>query len=314
MKTLIKLVLIVFLMQIEFVFAQITPAQVAAITAAKNWKCGGGNAVSFDTIQTKSYITKNFQPTRGQNLIVFCNYGVPAPISDPSLPKDLEVFWVYTQEKKIPTPDEFLMDAKFLKGLPNLLASRPVLVIRRSVTDNWMAFGSDYLKMDSCWHTITWQVGNYLNSIGIDSVSGFGVVMEAFPSNSEFTGNEIAADNLRACSGGDTTLVIDLGDSTDVVSAIVNLNLIPNKFKLYQNYPNPFNPSTKIRFSVSSPGLVSLKVYNILGQEITTLVNEEKSKGSYEVTFNASNLPSGIYFYRLQVSNFIETKKMNLLK
>ncbi len=96
-------------------------------------------------------------------------------------------------------------------------------------------------------------------------------------------------------------------------------------FLLSQNHPNPFNPSTKIKYSTppsSSPlpkgrnevGFVTLRVYDILGNEIETLVNEEKSPGTYEVTWNAANLPSGVYFYQLRANNYIETKKMILLR
>jgi hypothetical protein len=98
-------------------------------------------------------------------------------------------------------------------------------------------------------------------------------------------------------------------------------------FTLYQNYPNPFNPSTKIRFTVPtllsfSPltkgrnevGFVSLKVYDILGNEVATLVNEEKSAGRYEVEFNGNNLASGIYLCRMQAGNYVSIKKMMLLK
>ena len=89
---------------------------------------------------------------------------------------------------------------------------------------------------------------------------------------------------------------------------------IPQNFFLYQNYPNPFNPTTKIRYSIPSNvkgqmSNVSLKVYDVLGREVATLVNEEKQAGVYEVEFNASKLSSGIYFYKLQSGNFNQTKK-----
>ncbi len=92
----------------------------------------------------------------------------------------------------------------------------------------------------------------------------------------------------------------------------------PETFALYQNYPNPFNPTTKIKFSVPA-GVgtrrgVSLRVFDILGREVATLVNEEKPAGDYEVEFKASHLPSGIYFYKLSVGDFVETKKMILIR
>ena len=102
---------------------------------------------------------------------------------------------------------------------------------------------------------------------------------------------------------------------------------VATNFKLEQNYPNPFNLSTKIKFTIPTPpesspllkgrteeGFVTLKVYDILGNEIVTLVNEELSPGEYEVEFNAKNLPSGIYFYKLNAGDFVQTKKMILMK
>jgi hypothetical protein len=96
---------------------------------------------------------------------------------------------------------------------------------------------------------------------------------------------------------------------------------LPIEFSLSQNYPNPFNPSTKIKYSVpfvethrDASLLVTLKVYDVLGNEIETLVNEEKAAGNYEVNWNAVNLPSGVYFYQLKAGSFVEIKKMVLLK
>jgi hypothetical protein len=87
-----------------------------------------------------------------------------------------------------------------------------------------------------------------------------------------------------------------------------------SEFTLDQNFPNPFNPNTLIKYSIPKSSQVSLKIFNTLGQEMETLVNEEKQVGTYEVNWNASNLQSGVYFYRLQADSFIETKKMILLK
>ncbi len=91
-------------------------------------------------------------------------------------------------------------------------------------------------------------------------------------------------------------------------------DIMVNNFTLEQNYPNPFNPGTTISYSIPSSSLVQIKIFNVLGQEISMLVNEEKPTGTYEVNFNASNLPSGVYLYKLQAGNYIETKKMILIK
>jgi len=93
----------------------------------------------------------------------------------------------------------------------------------------------------------------------------------------------------------------------------LNLN-IPDGYSLEQNYPNPFNPSTIIRFSIPEESNVSIVVFNSLGEEVRTLVNEKFTSGSYEVEFDASGLPSGIYLYKINAGSFVETKKMILLK
>ncbi len=102
--------------------------------------------------------------------------------------------------------------------------------------------------------------------------------------------------------------------SSMITSVEKNQNNILNHFELKQNYPNPFNPATKIKYQLASSGIVSLKVYDILGREVATLVNETKSAGNYEANFNAANLSSGIYLYKIQAGNFTESKKMILLK
>ena len=88
----------------------------------------------------------------------------------------------------------------------------------------------------------------------------------------------------------------------------------PSSYSLSQNYPNPFNPNTKIQYSVPQSSQVVIKVFDILGNEIATLVNEEKPAGNYEVEFNGATLPSGVYFYQLKAGNFVETKKMILIR
>jgi len=97
-------------------------------------------------------------------------------------------------------------------------------------------------------------------------------------------------------------------------SGVPGEELIANKFELKQNYPNPFNPSTKINFVIPQESFVSIKVFDVIGNEITTLINEVKKSGSYEVEFVADKLPSGVYVYQLRADNFIQTRKMILLR
>jgi hypothetical protein len=98
------------------------------------------------------------------------------------------------------------------------------------------------------------------------------------------------------------------------ITGIKTENLNPVTYSLSQNYPNPFNPSTTIKFTIQKPGLVILKIFNLLGQEVATLVNEQMKPGSYSYNFNASRLSSGVYFYNINAGSFNLTKKMLLLK
>ena len=93
-----------------------------------------------------------------------------------------------------------------------------------------------------------------------------------------------------------------------------NRDLPPNSYALYQNYPNPFNPSTNIEFRIPKNGLVTLKIYNILGEEVATLVSGKLAAGSYSYEWNASDLASGVYLYHLEAGEFVETRKMILMR
>jgi hypothetical protein len=122
-------------------------------------------------------------------------------------------------------------------------------------------------------------------------------------------------------SCGSTHLVYALIDGVEHGEKITNLekseNITPTSgYKISQNYPNPFNPSTKIKYAVSNTQKVVIKIFDILGNEIATLVNEEKVPGEYEINFETTkyNLSSGVYFYQLRAGSFIQTKKMILMR
>lgn len=114
---------------------------------------------------------------------------------------------------------------------------------------------------------------------------------------------------LKGCVIKDTLY----GDTTNIITSVndPSLYLYPD-YALYQNYPNPFNPSTKINYYVKERGIVQLIVYDVLGKQVLTLVNEEKLEGNYSVIFNGSNIASGVYFYSLRINGFVENKKMVL--
>jgi hypothetical protein len=141
----------------------------------------------------------------------------------------------------------------------------------------------------------------YTGSFGASTKQGK-VIYLAFPL--ETTANDTCFSSIISQS---------LAYFSAVTSVNKNETTAPNNFSLSQNYPNPFNPSTTIRFSIPKAEKVSLKVFDVLGREAATLVNEIKNAGSYQVLFNAK-ISSGIYFYRLQTESFTETKRMILLK
>lgn len=125
------------------------------------------------------------------------------------------------------------------------------------------------------------------------------------------------AENFRSYSGLVGTDGNPLGDLTFYPSELVAVEAveaIPSKFELGQNYPNPFNPTTTVAFSIPETGIYELNVYNILGQSVAQLINKELNAGNYKSTFDASNLSSGLYFYKLSGKNVNITKKMMLLK
>ncbi|MBX2992473.1 MAG: T9SS type A sorting domain-containing protein [Bacteroidetes bacterium] len=110
------------------------------------------------------------------------------------------------------------------------------------------------------------------------------------------------------------TVVWNTSIVSDSTTDVRTNEQVPPRFSLHQNYPNPFNPSTIISYQVATAGFVSLKVFNMLGEEVATLVNEMKSPGSYETIWNADGLPSGVYFYRMTAGSFTETRRMMVLK
>ncbi|MCE1166267.1 MAG: T9SS type A sorting domain-containing protein [Bacteroidetes bacterium] len=138
-------------------------------------------------------------------------------------------------------------------------------------------------------------VGGYSSSAGIESL------MDEF----RFYKRTLSQAEITA------TWNANLGVVTGVTPIVTQ---VPKEYKLSQNYPNPFNPVTKINFSIPKSGFVTLKVYDALGREVSTLVSENKTTGSYTVDFNGSSFSSGAYFYRLESNGYVETKKMLLIK
>jgi len=121
-----------------------------------------------------------------------------------------------------------------------------------------------------------------------------------------FSGGGGTLSNIYRTTNGGHGGIVSVDDNES--------NLLIDNYILEQNYPNPFNPTTTIKYQIPELSFVTLKVYDVLGNEITTLVNEDKPVGTYEFEFSSTGLPSGIYFYQLQAGRFVETKKMVLMK
>jgi hypothetical protein len=138
--------------------------------------------------------------------------------------------------------------------------------------------------------------------------------VEGFGTTSEPTSYSFIDSKLSAGIYTYRLKQIDL-DGTFSYSEEVNVDFTsPIEYSLEQNYPNPFNPSTTIKYSIPEEGIVKLSVFNLLGEEVTKLVNNIQKAGRYEVIFDASTLASGVYLYRLEAKNFLSIKKMLLVK
>jgi hypothetical protein len=130
--------------------------------------------------------------------------------------------------------------------------------------------------------------------------------------------NNAQAQNFQfQVIGNPASVVFDSGNwilkNNTIITEVEDISQ-PFSFSLEQNYPNPFNPSTTIEFSIPQNGFITLKVFNVLGREVATLVNGQVEAGKHKVEFDASNLNSGVYFYKVESGSFADTKKMILLK
>jgi hypothetical protein len=121
--------------------------------------------------------------------------------------------------------------------------------------------------------------------------------------------------NIKVTSNDPANPIVNIPVSLSVLTDVAfDADNLPGEFVLYQNYPNPFNPTTTISYGVPNRGLVQLNVYDILGRKVATLVNEEMAPGRHEVTWDASGMASGVFFYRLVAGGFVNTKKVTLMR
>jgi hypothetical protein len=153
---------------------------------------------------------------------------------------------------------------------------------------------------DTTWHH--WYPFIYNGNIGAE-INGDTVVLHL--TDGQRGDHDITTNGIIVEPGGPVSMVSGIKELTGI---------LPNEYRLWQNYPNPFNPLTRIQFDIPKISFVALKVYNLLGQEVATLVNELKKVGRYEFEFDCASLSSGVYFYRLSAGDYTNTKKLILLK
>jgi hypothetical protein len=158
-------------------------------------------------------------------------------------------------------------------------------------------------------HHISWYAsGGKLGNLGIWDVHGDTLLVKASGGDTTTFPTSFGPEPKY---NSEATSYVKVKQVTDVKK---NRTEVVKGFALFQNYPNPFNPSTVISYQLSSNNFVTIKVYDVLGREVETLVNERQTAGSHSVAFNAASLPSGVYFYRLQVGSYSKTMKLLLLK
>ena len=188
----------------------------------------------------------------------------------------------------------------------NTGSTADTLVFPSTCQVNYYVDRFDLLQHRACGQIVTYSV---ISPHG--SVTWRAPDLPAYPVNRDTlaVGNHAVVGEVIRYWISDTAW-IKVSPETEVRGIESNLRY----YFLGDNYPNPFNPSTIISYQLPATTLVTLKVYDVLGREVATVVNERQSPGTYSVIFNAANLPSGVYFYKLEAGTFSETKKLTLLK
>lgn len=221
-------------------------------------------------------------------------------------------------EKEIPI-EFFLRPNKSIvsRKIPNLNKGNIEITINKELTIDYFVFVTNLrtartrtLSLQSATHNVSGDILTALNNTDQNYA-------EIYPSeqiNLSFQAGIIPGRKayILKTTGRYETDTASVGRNS--ILAKQNETVIPTENMLYDNYPNPFNPTTSIKYSLKDNAHITLKIFNTLGEEIKTLINETKPAGNYQVEFDASELPSGVYIYRMQAGEFISTKKMLMLK
>ncbi len=228
-------------------------------------------------------------PAKHGSAVAFINYEAPAgedwlvsPRINGIVAGDSVVFWLVKQFSDGPYPYDSLL-------------------VRVSTTDSLQASFTQYVGK-VCVHCIPVGAPEIIwrrYSFPLTAWAGQDIFLSFIHKDSD--GHGMVLDSIAVFGNAATGIVQDP-------------NAVPTRFELHQNYPNPFNPVTKIQFDIPKTGFTTLKVYDATGSEVSTLVSDNLVTGKYTVDFDASNLSSGIYYYRLESNGLIKTNKMSLVK
>jgi Ice-binding-like/Secretion system C-terminal sorting domain len=293
----------------------VSPAAASSITGFSLIADNSG------TFSTSSFVTGN---------IYASNYTSPTPTKMTTAVADMQTAYTNAANRTLPDYSELytgdLTGQTLTHGLYKwstaVLVSAGGVTISGSASDIWifqiagnlsLASGAKVTLIGNAKvSNVFWQVAGQVTLGTTAAMKGIILCQTVIVMN---TG---ATLNGRALAQTAVTLDADTVVQPSTATSVGNAGSTPAEFALLQNYPNPFNPSTKIQYTIKNAGLVSLKVYNLLGQEVATLVNERQAANTYTVSFGIDNgtsgLSSGVYFYRLITGSFVSTKKLILLK
>lgn len=269
--------------------------------------------------QYATYLLQGFHPcdftltysSMKDSTFLFSNAGVPENFNGSYAGTG---GWFKNQEKLLPAPAFIRIQARIVK---KSASTWKVRIIPQLQSTKYVVgyLNEKILPLDGSWVTHTWNVRR-MGEIDTMLISG---IIRTYWLFQGCTGTDSSNFQLIAevkkytfiyPDGSEKIVDFDF-TGTDVVKYPV---MIPKDFTLYQNYPNPFNPSTTIKYAVPKSEYVTLKIYDLLGKEIVTLVDEFKNVGTHQAKFSGASLSSGLYVYRLQAGKFSETRKMILTK
>jgi len=284
----------------------------------------GDFALTMDvsgTFSTSTFVTGN---------VYAADYTEPTPTKMTTAVLNMEAAYTNAAGRTLPDTTELgdgdITTMTLVPGLykwsTDVLISTAGVTLSGSATDVWifqiagnltLASGATVTLSGALASNIFWQVAGQVTLESTATIEGNILCQTLIEMKSG------ATLNGRALAQTAVTLIANIVTKPATGgTAVENVGIAPQEFALLQNYPNPFNPSTRIQYSLEKAGMVSLKVYNVLGREVATLVNGRQEAGSYTVPFGINTgtfgLSSGVYFYRLEAGSFVSTKKLILLK